>query len=118
MYLQKQYSFKGIKGIKTMQGETIEQKMRRIINNKEPVKDGAPPLYTERKDGVRAEYDIRTDKWEIAAGAMDKVHQVNAEKRRQRSMGDQAKENMEKEQKSESTGGKNDGTAESTEATK
>lgn len=65
-------------------GETIEQKIYRILNDKEPITDGAPLIYTERKDGVRPEYDIRTDRFEIAVEAMDKVtksHQARREER-------------------------------------
>ena len=36
-----------------------------------PITDGAPIIYTEKKDGVLPQYDIRTDKWEIAQSAMD-----------------------------------------------
>jgi hypothetical protein len=54
-------------------GETIEQKVERIVSNKEPITDGAPEIYTERKDGIGAAYNIRTDRFEIAAEAMDKV---------------------------------------------
>lgn len=60
-------------GEETVEGETIETKMDRITTNKEPIKDGAPRIYTERKDGVIAAYNIRTDRFEIAAEAMDKV---------------------------------------------
>lgn len=60
-------------GEETVEGETIEVKMDRITTNKEPIKDGAPRIYTERKDGVIAAYNIRTDRFEIAAEAMDKV---------------------------------------------
>lgn len=60
--------------------ERLEQKIGRIMNNKEPIKDGAPMIYTERKDGVRPELDIRTDKWEIAAGAMDAVSRARLAK--------------------------------------
>lgn len=60
-------------GEETVEGETIEVKMDRITTNKEPIKDGAPRIYTERKDGVIAAYNIRTDRFEIAADAMDKV---------------------------------------------
>ena len=28
----------------------------------------------KKKDGVRPEYDIRTDKWDLAQSAMDKVN--------------------------------------------
>ena len=41
-------------------GESIETKVNRIVNNGEPITDGAPIIYTERKDGVLPEYDIRT----------------------------------------------------------
>lgn len=58
---------------KGYEGETIEQKIERIVNNKEPIKDGAPLVYTDRKDGVQPQYDIRTDRFEIAVDAMDKV---------------------------------------------
>ena len=57
----------------SFQGETIEEKIRRITNNKEPITDGAPITYTERKDGVKPEYNIRTDRWELAVDAMDTV---------------------------------------------
>jgi len=57
----------------SIEGETIEQQVERLVNNKEPIKDGAPLVYTERKDGVRAEMNVRTDRWEIAIDAMDKV---------------------------------------------
>ena len=50
----------------SVEGETIEQKIERVVNNGEPIKDGAPLVYTERKDGVRPEYDVRTDRFEIA----------------------------------------------------
>lgn len=58
---------------KSVEGETIETKVERIINNKEPIKDGAPMIYTERKDGVKKAYNIRTDRWIEAVDAMDKV---------------------------------------------
>ncbi|WNK14260.1 MAG: hypothetical protein [Microvirus sp.] len=62
-------------------GETIEAKVRRIVNNNEPITDGAPLIYTDRKDGVQAEYDIRTDRFEIAVEAMDKVQKAQIAKR-------------------------------------
>ena len=62
------------------EGETIETKVARIIQNKEPITDGAPMIYTEREQGVLPEYDIRTDKWEIAQQAMDVVHATNIAK--------------------------------------
>lgn len=57
----------------SIEGETIEQKVERIVNNKEPIKDGAPIIYTERKDGVNKAYNIRTDRFEVAVEAADKI---------------------------------------------
>lgn len=65
------------------EGESIEQKMRRIVENKEPISDGAPIIYTEKKDGVLPQFNIRTDKWEVALDAMDKVQASRIAKSKQ-----------------------------------
>jgi hypothetical protein len=57
--------------IEPSEGQSIEKKCAKLIENNEPITDGAPIIYTEKKDGVRPEYDIRTDRWEIAQSAMD-----------------------------------------------
>lgn len=61
-------------------GENIEDKVRRITENNEPITDGAPIIYTNRDDGVLPAYNIRTDRWEIAQQAMDAVNQANLAK--------------------------------------
>ena len=48
------------------EGELIEEKVARLTQEKSPINDGAPIIYTERKDGVLPAYDIRTDRWKIA----------------------------------------------------
>lgn len=58
------------------EGETIEAKVRRIVDNKEPISDGAPIIYTEKKDGILPQYDIRTDRWDMAIMAMDAVNRA------------------------------------------
>lgn len=63
------------------EGETIEQKIERVVNNKEPIEDGAPLIWTERKEGVKPEYNIRTDRWDIAIDGMDNVSKANIAKR-------------------------------------
>ncbi len=67
--------------VEVLEGETIEDKVERLVENKEPIKDGAPEIYTERKDGVLSAYNIRTDRWEIAAEAMDKIEASRVAKR-------------------------------------
>lgn len=61
-------------------GESIENKVRRITENNEPITDGAPIIYTNREDGVLPAYNIRTDRWDIAQAAMDAVNQANLAK--------------------------------------
>ena len=60
---------------------SIEQKIERIMNSKEPIDETAPIIYTERKKGVQPEYNIRTDRFEIALEAMDKVSKSYQAKR-------------------------------------
>ena len=59
--------------VEKLEGEPIELKIERIVSNKEPISDGAPSIFTERKDGVVSAYNIRTDRFEVAAEAMNKV---------------------------------------------
>lgn len=70
------------KQIDLIEGETIEDKCKRLVQSKEPITDGAPILYTERKDGVLPAYDIRTDRWAIAQEAMDKNRKAIDAKRK------------------------------------
>lgn len=78
------------------EGETIETKVARIVQNKEPITDGAPMIYTEKEQGVLPEYDIRTDKWEIAQNAMDVVHATNIAKSKELNKEDKGKKPVER----------------------
>lgn len=64
----------------TYEAEPREVKLRKIINGEaSSMEDGVfPTIYTEKKDGVRPEYDIRTDRFEIAIDAMDKISKSTA----------------------------------------
>lgn len=98
-------------------GETIEKKVRRILNDREPITDGAPLIYTEREEGIKPAYDIRTDKWELAAEAMDKVAGEWKERRSDRKKdkeesqkrADEARKGMQKEEGGQSPVNTNDG---------
>ena len=59
------------------QADPREVKLRKIINGEaNNMEDGVfPTIYTEKKDGVQPEFDIRTDRFEIALDAMDKINQ-------------------------------------------
>ena len=60
-----------------VEGERIETMVERITELNEPIKDGAPLIYTDRNEGVLPEYDIRTDRWEVAIDGMDIVTKTN-----------------------------------------
>lgn len=61
----------------TYEAEPREVKLRKIISGESSnMEDGVfPTIYTEKKDGVLPEYDIRTDRFEVAIDAMDKINQ-------------------------------------------
>lgn len=64
----------------TYQAEPREVKLRKIISGEaNNMEDGVfPTIYTEKKDGVQPEFDIRTDRFEIAIDAIDKINQSAA----------------------------------------
>lgn len=60
--------------------EPREVKLRKIISGEaNNMEDGVfPTIYTEKKDGVQPEFDIRTDRFEVALDAIDKINQSAA----------------------------------------
>lgn len=69
-----------IQSVECYEAESIEQKVRRVLDENEPITDGAPLIYTPLKEGVKPEYNIRTDRWQVAIEAMDKVSTYEASK--------------------------------------
>lgn len=70
-----------LRSVETYEGEYLETKIERIMTNKEPIKDGAPIIYTEKKDGVLPAYNPRTDRFDIAIEAMEKSEKIRSAKR-------------------------------------
>lgn len=64
----------------TYEAEPREVKLRKIISGEASnMEDGVfPTIYTEKKDGVQPEYDIRTDRFEVAIDAIDKINKSAA----------------------------------------
>lgn len=69
-----------MQSVECYEAESIEQKVRRVLDENEPITDGAPLIYTPFKEGVKPEYNIRTDRWQVAIEAMDKVSTYEASK--------------------------------------
>ena len=72
-----------IQSVETQEGETIETKVARITQNKEPITDSAPIIFTEKKDGVLPAYNIRTDRFDLAIDAYDKIDMERIAKKNQ-----------------------------------
>lgn len=60
------------------EGETIETRVERMLETNEPITDSAPLIYTEKKEGVKAEHDIRTDVWDVALDAIEAGQRIEA----------------------------------------
>lgn len=58
----------------TMSGISLEEQIRKMMNDKEPIQATAKIDYSERKDGVLPQYDIRHDKFNSAIEATEKMY--------------------------------------------
>lgn len=58
------------------EAEGLEAKLRKITESKEPIEETAPIIYTDKKNGVMKEYDIRTDRFDVAMEAMGKIREA------------------------------------------
>ena len=54
---------------KSVEGEMLESMIKRAVTEMAPIEENAPIIYTPRKEGVKAEYNIRTDRMDIALEA-------------------------------------------------
>jgi len=54
-------------------GESMEQYMNRVLVSGEPINAASPVIYTDRKSGVIPEYNIRTDRFDLALDAQSTI---------------------------------------------
>lgn len=66
----------GIKKNDSYEAEPLEVKLRRATEEKKPIEAVAPMIYTEKSKGVIPEYDIRTDRFELAQEKMEMLNSV------------------------------------------
>lgn len=60
---------------------SIEQQVRMVMNGEQIEMKGKQMIYTERKDGVLPETNIRTDRFQEAQNALDYVERSRIAKR-------------------------------------
>lgn len=82
MYRKIEYKNSGLSGVQLYQAKSIEREMEEIITQKKPIENAAPLMYTEKKDGVIEDFDIRTDKWEAMQRAATYVNEQKREYRK------------------------------------
>lgn len=91
-------------------GETLEAKLRRIKRTGEGIGAESIPIFTERRDGVLAQTNIRNDKFENMIEAHDKVTETRRTMREKKAQKEIEEKNPPKE-------GKVDGKSESSQGT-
>ena len=74
----KQYT--SLENIKLAEGESIETRVRKMVESGEPITDTAPLIYTEKKDGIISDYGIRSDKFDVALEALDTLGKTSIQK--------------------------------------
>lgn len=67
-----------------LEGERLELKVSRKLANKETIEGESPLIYTEKKDGVMAGYNIRTDRFEVALDGLNAIEKSRTAKRETR----------------------------------
>lgn len=72
-----------LENIKLVEGESIETRVRKMVESGEPITDTAPLIYTEKKDGIISDYDIRSDKFDAALEALDTLEKTSIAKNNQ-----------------------------------
>jgi len=71
-YKKNRITKSGLKSVKLTEGMTMETRVKLFMNNQTDIERTSGLIYTERKEGVMAGLDIRTDRFEVAVDAMDK----------------------------------------------
>lgn len=70
-------------GVESYEGQSIEDRCKKLVETGEPIKDTSPLIYTPKDKGVMPQYDVRADKWDIAQEAMDRVNKERIAKGQQ-----------------------------------
>lgn len=62
-----------LKGVQSYEAESLERKIESLTTANSQIEETAPLIYQEEQVGIMPAYDIRTDRFETAQEAMDKV---------------------------------------------
>lgn len=73
MYKPRKAYISNMQNVDIFEGEPIEHTIERMISNNEPITEGSELIYTEKADGVRPEFNIKTDRFELATEGKDLI---------------------------------------------
>ena len=73
MFRKPEFNKTGLAINTSTEADHFHVKIKKMLENKEPIEAMTPLIYTERKEGVIPQYDIRTDRFEIAREARDSI---------------------------------------------
>ena len=65
------------------EAESIEDQVRRMVKNNEPITAISPEIFTNESEGVRPEFDIRTDRFDLALDAMKLIEKQELAKNKE-----------------------------------
>ncbi len=65
----------------SVEGEPLQMKIARKLANKEGFDADVDLIYTEKKDGVSAGHNIKTDRFEVALDGLGKIEKSRVAKR-------------------------------------
>lgn len=80
-YLTRKTDTTQIRVNKSKVGERIEERVQRMLYAGESMGDGAPLIYTDRRNGVEPQYNVRSDRFELALDAINGVTKDTLTKR-------------------------------------
>lgn len=110
-YKRKPYKRTSISNPSTLVAETIEETMVRVIEGNETIDGEKELIYSERKHGVLAGYNMRTDKFEIAVEATTVIAKSEIAERKARIDQREAKMEIVKDDKGDARGESTQGTS-------
>lgn len=105
VYNSRQREKTRVTGRTPYEGESLEVKINRMLEDNEPITEISETYYGSREDGVIPSTNIRSDRWDAAVDAMDAANRSKVAKREARgqkaakaeTIGEQAKEGMRNE---------------------
>lgn len=91
MFRKANYKHVEMTGVDTYEDLCLTEKIRKLKTEGGQIESGAPILYTNRTDPVTPACNIRTNRWELAQGAMQKAYDAKLDAESKKELAAEAK---------------------------